>query len=70
MTTAHFTARRGAGRRPPKTDLFHAAYMYLSAKIEGDEFRIEAAGRHLEFIADLQMLADPDSAGSTNGSAR
>ena len=55
---------------PPTPDLLHAAYMYLSAKHDGDELRIEWAGRHLEFIADLQLLADSELSGFRNGSAR
>ncbi len=39
-----------------KPDVLDAARMYLSAKSEGDDFRIEAAGRHLELIEYFQRL--------------
>jgi hypothetical protein len=47
MTTHKRTTLPSLNAKP---DVLEAVAMYLSAKHEGDEFRMEAAGRHLELI--------------------
>ncbi len=53
MTTHKRTTLPSLNSKP---DVLDAVRMYLSAKHEGDEFRMENAGRHLELIEYFQRL--------------
>jgi hypothetical protein len=57
MTTHKRTTLPNLAGKPNSTpDALEAARMYLSAKHEGDDMRIEFAGRHLELIEYFQRL--------------
>lgn len=49
--TSHHSLASGLhSNKKTQVDVLDAARMYLSARDEGDTFRMEQAGRHLELI--------------------
>jgi hypothetical protein len=54
----------------PTPDVFDSLYRFYAAEILGDERNMRESVNHLSLISYLQMLADAESSGFRNGSAR